>query len=45
MLLWEFDGEEVWPDGTIGGDYFEADDGYKESILKLENCGQLFCPR
>lgn len=36
MLLWEFDGEEVWPDGTIGGEYFEADDDYKVSILKLE---------
>eukprot|EP00563_Minutocellus_polymorphus_P012752 CAMPEP_0181062614 /NCGR_PEP_ID=MMETSP1070-20121207/23175_1 /TAXON_ID=265543 /ORGANISM="Minutocellus polymorphus, Strain NH13" /LENGTH=62 /DNA_ID=CAMNT_0023142701 /DNA_START=16 /DNA_END=204 /DNA_ORIENTATION=- len=37
MLLWEFDGEEKWPDETIGGDYFEANDDYKNSILELED--------
>lgn len=35
MLLWEFDGNEIWPDGTIGGEYFEADVDYKDSILRL----------
>lgn len=36
MLLWEFDGNEVWPDGTIGADYFEADADYKTSALALQ---------
>ena len=35
MLLWEFDGEDKWPDGMIGAEYFEADDGYKTSTLLL----------
>jgi hypothetical protein len=26
FLMWEFDGEELWPDGTIGSDYFEQSD-------------------
>jgi len=45
MLLWELDGNEVWPDGTVGGDYFEADDRYKDATLAIENCSKLRCPR
>lgn len=26
FLMWEYDGEEVWPDGTIGSDYFDQPD-------------------
>ena len=31
MLLWEFDGKEIWPDETIGAEYFEADDDYMDA--------------
>ena len=23
FLAWEYDAQEVWPDGTIGADYFD----------------------
>ena len=45
MLLWEFDGNDAWPDGTVGGDYFEADDEYKDATLALEACRRFNCPR
>lgn len=36
LLLWEYDGEQIWPDGSVGSDYFD------QTSLKtaLKNLGQ-----
>lgn len=46
MLLWEFDGEEEWYDGTIGGDFFQSDEDYLDATHELVDCvhGLFGCP-
>eukprot|EP00521_Asterionellopsis_glacialis_P006646 CAMPEP_0195285258 /NCGR_PEP_ID=MMETSP0707-20130614/3161_1 /TAXON_ID=33640 /ORGANISM="Asterionellopsis glacialis, Strain CCMP134" /LENGTH=383 /DNA_ID=CAMNT_0040344729 /DNA_START=67 /DNA_END=1218 /DNA_ORIENTATION=- len=46
MLLWEFDGDEEWYDGTIGGEYFQSDEDYLDSTHDLVDCdhGLFGCP-
>ena len=46
MLLWEFDGDEEWYDGTIGGEYFQSDEDYLDATHDLVDCdhGWFGCP-
>jgi hypothetical protein len=34
FLMWEYDGEELWSDGTIGSDYFDQSQ-FEEAILGI----------
>lgn len=45
MLLWEYDGEEKWNDvdETIGADYFNAEEDYKDSTLTLSSTEECMC--
>lgn len=45
MLLWEYDGEEKWSDvdETIGADYFNAEEDYKDSTLTLTSTEECMC--